>query len=571
MQEITYREHLLDQLGRVVKNIDIRYWKYCAMRIRTAEENKSLNSEQLVSQRNRIVVMQHEISALIAQVRSLSLDVIHSAKKLRYALKKDYQTEDELSIYFKGENYLLKIKNDLKDIFVCDAQPLQYWIAFEPNTFMIPPMKPHYQQLLHSDNDSTRSSLHGMALHNPLEVWQREILDGVFMQWFRAHCEKMAREMKLKKSLHNKKKLITISKKMISITGIELHKADDQIPIRVVEHSENAHVHSNNNDGATTSTAIIIDEPTPSQDSGADQILKDDGLQDIRPKESIIASDSKTDRENKLLPIEITTETPTDITSTVSIDNQTELQTEVLPDGINPSIIVELEPLKEALGEEVGGDDHVSQERYDKDHESTLENGGVAVVVPKACLPTAIEPEVGANSNFSNSTSIGENAATNDDDDGNHVTNRDRTISDLLESIVEDVSNILHKEPLSSPLSSPLIPVNADSASLTESSSSSASAVPAVNSHPEEWQTLREFASSSGGVDEQTGVRGQGRKYAPNFWTNMDQNPFVVEAVVCFQEVFPRMAIIPTVPMELQNKCMAAEKILLREVNDTER
>ena len=234
MQEITYREHLLDQLGRVVKNIDIRYWKYCVMRIRTAEENKSLNSEQLVSQRNRIVVMQNEISALIAQVRSLSLDVIHSAKKLRYALRIDYQTEDDLSIYFKGENYLLKIKNDLKDIFMCDAQPLQYWIAFEPNTFMIPPMKPHYQQL-NSDNDSNLLSFHSMALHNPFDVWQQEVLDGVFMQWFRAHCEKMAREMKAKKSLHNKKKLISVSKKIITISGIDLHKADETEPIKAVD------------------------------------------------------------------------------------------------------------------------------------------------------------------------------------------------------------------------------------------------------------------------------------------------------------------------------------------------
>ena len=553
MQEITYREHLLDQLGRVVKNIDTRYWKYCAMRIRTSEENKSLNSELLVSLRNRIVVMQNEISALIAQVRSLSLDVIHSAKKLRYALRKDYQTENDLSIYFKGENYLLKVKHDLKDIFMCDVQPLQYWIAFEPNTFMIPPiMKPPQHPQLYSDNASNLPSIHhGMTLHNPMELWQREVLDDVFMRWFRAHCEKMAREMKLKKSLHNKRKLITVSKNLVTnITGIDLHKTGDKSksPMReeAVSQLVVAPVDASNDKatsavcGGKESADVITEEKT-----------FEDSLQDTRPRESVLASEEEggvdDDDNNNISTV---------VNVIATLENEEEKLAEI--NIASAADFAKLAVAESALVSEEGDDTAAGIDK------SIAEV--VAAMESNTDLPLEEEPEEGCADNDNALISKSFSAEDNCDhvSDLLQTSNNPRDEKNILASLEEGGSKERHKENL---------PVHMDSVSLTESSSAAIETTATAThlSHLEEWQALREYAYNSWGVDEKTGARGQGKKYAPEFWTNMDQNPFVVEAIICFQEVFPRMAIVPTVPIELQNKCLSAEKILLREEHDTER
>lgn len=76
---------------------------------------------------------------------------------------------------------------------------------------------------------------------------------------------------------------------------------------------------------------------------------------------------------------------------------------------------------------------------------------------------------------------------------------------------------------------------------------------------------LRDYAARSWGTDPATGLRGQGKPFAPEFWSNFEQNPFVVEAAVGFAEVFPKFVLVPTLPAELRAKCLCAESVLAKE------
>ena len=518
-QEITYREHLLDQLSRMVTSLDTRYWKYCVLRIRTAEENKSLHSEQLVSQRNRIVVMQNELGALIAHVRSLSLDVVDSIQKLRYAFRKEYETNEGLSLYFAHQNYLVKIKDDLKRIFYCDMQLIQYWLGFEPNTFMIPPQR-------HVGDKDMAFNLLGHALLNPFEEWHERIFEGVFMQWFRAHSEKMARELKHRKSNHLRKKLKSATNR--------LH----------IEHHDSPTSHQTLHNQPDSPSAELdashkifhIDLATESRDTvltgaSVDTLVKGDENNENSNVQHFSTDDLDTADKEVIL------NTPSDI-EVRSANNDTLSDKSVAA----PSVVSE---------------------------ETNVPAADAGIPVEEIVLPTN-ETELPIALSPTNKT-IEENKIIQQDDErieehdlaNNNDMDSHEFPSDAIESMADAAVIVLESLATGKPLEEFAIP--------TTATAPATAILRETEQDLEEWRQLRKYAGKSWGVDENTGQRGQGRTYAREFWTNYDQNPFVVEAIIGFQEVFPRFAIVPTVPLELQTKCAKAESVVLSEVRDVER
>jgi hypothetical protein len=149
IESILFRENLLDKISTMLLSIDSYYWKYCINRIKAVEKDgKMLNCEELVLQQNRLFTMQNEISVAIAHLRSISIQIIEFILKIRSSLKKEIDLgNDTISVFWKNENYLLKMNYDIQMLF--EFQILRYWIGFIPNPLMIP-----------SRN------------HNPFETWQ---------------------------------------------------------------------------------------------------------------------------------------------------------------------------------------------------------------------------------------------------------------------------------------------------------------------------------------------------------------------------------------------------------------
>jgi hypothetical protein len=111
LKEIVYRESLLVQLEQVCRKLDNRYWNYAVLRIKACSENKSLNTDLLVSKKNRIFVILNEISTIIAHLRSIGLEIVDSIIQLRIYVRKSYDSEHSLSVYWYNENYFLKVSN----------------------------------------------------------------------------------------------------------------------------------------------------------------------------------------------------------------------------------------------------------------------------------------------------------------------------------------------------------------------------------------------------------------------------------------------------------------------------
>jgi hypothetical protein len=149
IESILFRENLLDKVSTMLLSIDSYYWKYCIRRIKAVEQDgRMLNCEELVLQQNRLFTMQNELSVAIAHLRSISIQIIEFVLKIRSSLRKEIDLgNDTISVFWKNENYLLKMNYDIQMLF--EFQILRYWIGFIPNPLMIP-----------------------SRTHNPLEKWQ---------------------------------------------------------------------------------------------------------------------------------------------------------------------------------------------------------------------------------------------------------------------------------------------------------------------------------------------------------------------------------------------------------------
>lgn len=135
------------------------------------ESGKLLNTEDLVMQRNRMFSLQNELAIGIAHLRSISIRIIDAVERLRDVMKKEiHLTDSTISVFWKNQNYLLKMTQDVHFLF--EVQPVRYWIGFVPNPLMIPPNS-----------------------HNPREKWSQHS-SKLFSHFFGLHREKQQRERK---------------------------------------------------------------------------------------------------------------------------------------------------------------------------------------------------------------------------------------------------------------------------------------------------------------------------------------------------------------------------------------
>jgi hypothetical protein len=169
IESILFRENLLEKIALMLLSIDKYYWRYCINRISCVENGKSLNTEELVLQQNRLFVMQNELAIAIAHLRSISIRIIESVAKLREFMKKEiHLVNSVISVFWKNQNYLIKMTEDIQLLF--EVQSVRYWIGFVPNPLMIP---------------STN--------HEPKEKWNYHI-KPLFKHYFALHQEKQSRD-----------------------------------------------------------------------------------------------------------------------------------------------------------------------------------------------------------------------------------------------------------------------------------------------------------------------------------------------------------------------------------------
>lgn len=155
--DIIYRESMLLKLFDTVEMLDRKYWQYCIDRITAMENLKPLAIEPLVAQRNKIFLLQKELSVIIAHVRGVSVSLMKNLTKVRKLFAEEARTDIPVSVFWKNDNYLLKMQNDWSALY--NYQSIRFWLGFSPNPFMLPP-----------------------AEHDPKKVW-RSHRDELLKEW----------------------------------------------------------------------------------------------------------------------------------------------------------------------------------------------------------------------------------------------------------------------------------------------------------------------------------------------------------------------------------------------------
>eukprot|EP01038_Epipyxis_sp_PR26KG_P003969 gene3969-5689_t len=79
-----------------------------------------------------------------------------------------------------------------------------------------------------------------------------------------------------------------------------------------------------------------------------------------------------------------------------------------------------------------------------------------------------------------------------------------------------------------------------------------------------EWEQLREYGYASYGTSNIIGME-HSLNNAPEFWNNLQHNPYVIEAITGFEDVLPRIFIVPPLPIDLLKRCKTYEVMLKKE------
>jgi hypothetical protein len=138
---ISYRESLLRQLDSLLQSLDRAYWQYAVQRISTVAKNvpQALMYEPVVLSRNRVFMIQQQVSVCLAHIRAISISICEAIVKLRVMCRKEIETTAPVSVFYHGENYLLKMWSDLRQIIVRSPSMVLYWLGFVPDPLIIPP------------------------------------------------------------------------------------------------------------------------------------------------------------------------------------------------------------------------------------------------------------------------------------------------------------------------------------------------------------------------------------------------------------------------------------------------
>lgn len=196
---ITLREYYLIRLRYVISYMETCYWKYCIERIRASEKLLTIKSKLLLELLHLLTISQKEVTVLIAMIRSISIVIIESVMKLRKLYKRKIITTSNITIYWKDENYLLKMRRDCDFLHI--STTIRLWLGFIGNDLMLPP--PYSYPTMKIDNSNINTSndnnfnysnnnmTHNHNIqykHNPKVVWY-ENHHKLYLQWFQKHQE----------------------------------------------------------------------------------------------------------------------------------------------------------------------------------------------------------------------------------------------------------------------------------------------------------------------------------------------------------------------------------------------
>jgi hypothetical protein len=134
---IVLREAALDSFRSLLRRSGETYWLYALYFLETEDNSEECLNYEVPRLLRSLRRHQEQITVSLAHIRSLSVSVIEAIRAWRLETAKTSQVRDLVSIYWKRENYLLKMKNDV--CFILNDPLMNMWLGFEPNTFMVPP------------------------------------------------------------------------------------------------------------------------------------------------------------------------------------------------------------------------------------------------------------------------------------------------------------------------------------------------------------------------------------------------------------------------------------------------
>lgn len=171
---VLLREVALKGITSLLQRIDDSYWKYAYQKVEAMEKFKSGTSDKLKSMLNTTHRLQVELSTSLAHLRSLNVAVIEAIREWRKQSRKTGAIKDVVSLYWMGENYLIKMKTDV--VKALENIPVIWmWLGFTPNNFLLPPRdynpadswrqrELRYQEWIKFYNENRRLALEKMRL-----------------------------------------------------------------------------------------------------------------------------------------------------------------------------------------------------------------------------------------------------------------------------------------------------------------------------------------------------------------------------------------------------------------------
>lgn len=145
---IFLRESSLIKISDLVLQMDKIYWRYANTYIaRKLYFKNNLKCDELKQMHLQIAEKQELLSVAIAHLRSISVDIVESVHQWRKHLQNDVTMRDTASLYWNGQNYLIKMLHDTQKLF--NTQTMLMWMGFEVDCFIIPPRQfnPHTERL----------------------------------------------------------------------------------------------------------------------------------------------------------------------------------------------------------------------------------------------------------------------------------------------------------------------------------------------------------------------------------------------------------------------------------------
>ena len=166
VKHVMLREVALQGVSSLVTRCDEMYWKYANLKVDAIEKNKSGTGESFNVILRTLARLQEELAVALAHLRSLSVSVVEEVLEWRLQNRKNKMTKENISLYWKKENYLIKMLTDVTDIM--DVPIIWMWMGCDMNPFLIPPKG-----------------------HSPADSWRRR--EEMYQTWLKKHKEHVQR------------------------------------------------------------------------------------------------------------------------------------------------------------------------------------------------------------------------------------------------------------------------------------------------------------------------------------------------------------------------------------------